>query len=65
VLSSGAQSRRGRITTRTDITEHIPITDQRRATACGTVTLGYPLASYDGLPDFAQSNYFVDVACAT
>ena len=50
VLSSGAQSRHGRITTRmgtTDITDtdHIPITDHRPATTCGTVTPGYPLAN--------------------
>ena len=51
MLSSVAQSRRGRITTRmgtTDITDtdHIPITDPPAA-ACGTVTPGYPLVSYE------------------
>jgi hypothetical protein len=45
VLSSGAQSRRGRIITRMDTTDLIPITDHLPATECGTVTPGYPLAS--------------------
>jgi hypothetical protein len=46
VLSSGAQSRHGRITTRMGTTDHIPITDHPPAAVCGTVTPGYPLASY-------------------
>ena len=46
VLSSGAQSRRGRIITRmaTTGTDQIPITD-RPAAACGTATPGCQLAS--------------------
>ena len=46
---SAAQSRHGRIITRTATTadttdpDHIP-TDRRLVGACGTVTLGYPLA---------------------
>ena len=48
MLSSGAQSRHGRIITRmvTTDTDQIPITDLP-AVACGTVTPGYPLASYE------------------
>jgi hypothetical protein len=48
VLSSGAQSRRGRIITRmaTTDTDQIPITD-RPAAACGTATPGCQLASYE------------------
>jgi len=48
VLSSEAQSRRGRIITRmaTTDTDHIPITD-RPAAACGTATPGCQLASYE------------------
>ena len=52
--SSGAQSRHGRIITRmattadTTDTDQVPITDLRlRAAACGTVMLGYPLASFE------------------
>jgi hypothetical protein len=48
VLSSGAQSRHGRIITHmgtTDMdTDHIPIPDHRPAAVSGTVTPGYPLA---------------------
>jgi hypothetical protein len=47
----GAQSRHGRIITRmataADTTDQVPITDPSRADACGTVMLGYPLASFE------------------
>ena len=44
-IASGPYSRMG--TTDITDTDHIPITDHRPATTCGTVTLGYPLASYE------------------
>jgi hypothetical protein len=49
----GTQSRPGRIITRmattadTTDTDQVPITDPSRAAVCGTVMLGYPLASFE------------------